>query len=158
MYSSEIEVSYFAAGIVAHILSDDTLEWSKANLDKSKFVTELVSLLCTLVTRPKTLFVPVFSTEFCYVTAKEFLLCYQRVKLCPDGQLMSMKWSPIAPSDHSILSWRKINLFQSSSGPFGPCITFVAIGARDIAPCLNLRGETRFWSSLCRLAQSKFRL
>lgn len=43
MYSSEIEVSYFAAGIAAHLSSDETVDWSRANIDKSKFVTELVS-------------------------------------------------------------------------------------------------------------------
>lgn len=42
MYSQEIEVSYFAAGIAAHLSSDESVDWGKANLDKSNFVNELV--------------------------------------------------------------------------------------------------------------------
>ena len=42
MYSKEIEVSYFAAGIAAHLSSDETLDWSKGKIDKTKFNMELV--------------------------------------------------------------------------------------------------------------------
>ena len=42
MYSAEIEVSYFAAGIAAHLSSDDTLDWSKVEMNKTTFTGELV--------------------------------------------------------------------------------------------------------------------
>ena len=41
MYSQEIDVSYFAAGIAAHLASDDQLDWSKIIISKSKIVEEL---------------------------------------------------------------------------------------------------------------------
>ena len=43
MYSHEIEVSYFAAGIAAHVSSDENLDWSRCTIDKTKFNDELVS-------------------------------------------------------------------------------------------------------------------
>ena len=43
MYSHEIEVSYFAAGIAAHLSSDETLDWTKGTIDKTEFNNELVS-------------------------------------------------------------------------------------------------------------------
>ena len=42
MYNSEIEVSYFAAGIAAHLASDENLDWSKVVMEKNQIVTELV--------------------------------------------------------------------------------------------------------------------
>lgn len=46
MYSKEIEVSYFAAGISAHLSSDYQLDWSKiVSIKKDKFMEELVSNL-----------------------------------------------------------------------------------------------------------------
>ena len=45
MYSHEIEVSYFAAGIAAHLSSDETLDWTKGTIDKTEFNNELVSNL-----------------------------------------------------------------------------------------------------------------
>ena len=44
MYSHEIEVSYFAAGIAAHLSSDETLDWTKGTIDKTEFNNELVSI------------------------------------------------------------------------------------------------------------------
>jgi len=41
MYSHEIEVSYFAAGIAAHLSSDETLDWTKGTIDKTEFNNEL---------------------------------------------------------------------------------------------------------------------
>lgn len=42
MFSSEIEVSYFAAGIAAHLASDENIDWSKVVIDKSQIIKELV--------------------------------------------------------------------------------------------------------------------
>ena len=51
MFSSEIEVSYFAAGIAAHLASDENIDWSKVVIDKNQIIKELVSAqmhkLCT---------------------------------------------------------------------------------------------------------------
>ena len=51
MFSSEIEVSYFAAGIAAHLASDENIDWSKVVIDKTQIIKELVSAqmhtLCT---------------------------------------------------------------------------------------------------------------
>ena len=41
MYSTEIDVGYFAAGIAAHLASDDQLDWSKILISKSQLVEEL---------------------------------------------------------------------------------------------------------------------
>ena len=43
MRSSEIEVSYFAAGIAAHLSSDQDVDWSTTTIDKRTVITELVS-------------------------------------------------------------------------------------------------------------------
>ena len=42
MFSSEIEVSYFAAGIAAHLASDENIDWSKVVIDKNQIIKELV--------------------------------------------------------------------------------------------------------------------
>ena len=52
MYSTEIDVGYFAAGIAAHLASDDQLDWSKILISKSQLVEELgnvVTSCCDLV-------------------------------------------------------------------------------------------------------------
>ena len=43
MYNGEIEVSYFAAGIAAHLASDENLDWSKVVMEKNQLISELVS-------------------------------------------------------------------------------------------------------------------
>ncbi len=43
MHSSHIDVSYFAAGIVAHLASCDNEEWKADCIDKNTLMGDLVS-------------------------------------------------------------------------------------------------------------------
>ena len=51
MYSTEIDVSYFAAGIAAHLASDDQIDWSKNSQAKSQLVEELGKVVLNWKTR-----------------------------------------------------------------------------------------------------------
>ena len=44
LHSSRIDVSYFAAGIFAHILSDDSVEWDMPQPSKETMIKELVGV------------------------------------------------------------------------------------------------------------------
>jgi hypothetical protein len=44
LYSEEIEVSYFAAGICAHLTSDTELKWDGVDSTKENFIDELVRI------------------------------------------------------------------------------------------------------------------
>ena len=51
MFNSEIEVSYFAAGIAAHLASDENLDWSKVVMEKNQLISELVNAFGFLTAR-----------------------------------------------------------------------------------------------------------
>ena len=42
MHSPEIEVSYFAAGIAAHLSSDNVVDWTQIKVTKGDLTLELV--------------------------------------------------------------------------------------------------------------------
>lgn len=45
MHSKHIDVSYFAAGIVAHIVSDGDKEWPQNCIQKHEVVEDLVTIV-----------------------------------------------------------------------------------------------------------------
>jgi hypothetical protein len=102
MRSPKIDVSYFAAGIFAHLCADQSAT--------SSALHDLHALLRQLVSRTQ-----------CLSTSNLHSL-YRR-KWCSRGRRPTSKWSPIARSFPSFRSSIASNGRPSSCGPFGPFIT-----------------------------------
>ena len=130
MKSEKIEVSYFAAGIVAHLASDSFESWNLSAVPKEEITAEL-TVTMLFMRHVNNINLRTFITFLQHATiailAQRNLINVVKLIfriLCLTGKLQRAKWLLIDRLRRSFRLWQKIRNILCNFGQYGPFTMF----------------------------------